>query len=77
MAEWALLSATMTLRSITVSDAFLVNEKSQYYYLLCYEIKRALPVRVADVAASNTALPSDFGLPVRWTVWKQLMVLVK
>jgi hypothetical protein len=37
----------------TVSVAFLVNEKSHYYFLLCYKIKRALPVRDSDVAAST------------------------
>jgi hypothetical protein len=35
----------------TVSVAFLLNERFQYYFLLCYEIKRGLPVRDSDVAA--------------------------
>jgi hypothetical protein len=37
----------------TVSVAFLVKERSQYYFLLCYEIKCALPVRDSDVAGST------------------------
>jgi len=41
------------IRVSTVSVAFLVNERSQYYFLLCYEIKRILPVRDFHVAAST------------------------
>lgn len=53
MAESALLTSTTTLTVSTVSVAFLVNERSQYYFLLFYKIKRAVPVRDSNVVAST------------------------
>jgi hypothetical protein len=60
----------------TISVAFLVNERDHDYFF-CYEIKRALPVSGLQCGGLDIALPSDFRLPVKWTVWKQLMELVK